>query len=420
MRSGREGTAVRRASGERDDARSGRIVRLGPADLIGVGIMGLRMRKVRAVLSALGISVGIATMVLVTGIPASSQQALLDRLTALGTDRLKAQPLVPEGQKPIKLPPQAADMAARIGPVTATSEVANTHQPIRRTQGGDPDDTAALTVLATRPNLLRLVGGSVHTGRFIDARTAALPTVVLGYKAAGTLGFSRLPVGKDAPLLRLGDRWFTITGILDPMPLDPDLELSVFVGWDAARHYLGFDGHPTVIYAKAPDQAIDTVKSVLAATVYPPLPSFVRVTNPSDVLTAKRATQSAYSTLFVALAGIALAVGGIGVANTMYISVLERRREIGLRRALGASRGHIRGQFLTESVVLSLLGACAGAVIGALSTAGYAVTQNWPVIIPFDTICAGVAASVVLGVLAGVYPSVRASRLTPTEALATT
>lgn len=419
MRSDRAETSVRGVSGERDDVTTGQIVRLGPADLIRVGITGLRMRKVRAALSALGISVGIATMVLVTGIPASSQQALLDRLTALGTDRLKAQPLVPEGQEPIKLPPQAATMVARIGPVTATSEVANTHQPIRRISGGDSDDTAALTVLATRPNLLRLVGGSVHTGHFIDARTAGLPTVVLGYKAAGTLGFDHLPVGKDAPLLQLGDGWFTIRGILDPMPLDPDLELSVFVGWSAAQHYLGFDGHPTVIYAKAPDEAIDSVKSVLAATVYPPLPSFVRVTNPSDVLTARRATQNAYSTLFVALAGIALAVGGIGVANTMYISVLERRREIGLRRALGASRGHIRGQFLTESVVLSLLGAFAGAVIGALSTAGYALTQNWPVVIPFNTILLGIAASLALGVLAGVYPSVSASRLTPTEALAT-
>ncbi|MEW1568894.1 ABC transporter permease [Streptomyces sp. NPDC093509] len=385
-----------------------------------VGIMGLRMRKVRAVLSALGISVGIATMVLVTGIPASSQEALLDKLTALGTDRLKAQPLVPEGQQPIKLPSQAAAMAARIGPVTATSEIANTHQPIRRIQGSDPNDTAALTVLAAQPNLLHLVGGSVHAGQFIDAKTASLPTVVLGHKAAGTLGFDRLPVGKDAPLLELGERWFTITGILNPMPLDPDLELSVFVGWSAAEHYLGFDGHPTVVYAKAPDHAIDSVKAVLGATVYPPMPDFVRVTNPADALTAKRATQSAYSTLFVALAGIALAVGGIGVANTMYISVLERRREIGLRRALGASRGHIRGQFLTESVVLSLLGAFAGLGVGALSTASYALTHGWPVVIPLDTVLLGMAASLVLGVLAGVYPSVSASRLTPTEALATT
>ncbi|MEV0481030.1 ABC transporter permease [Streptomyces sp. NPDC050508] len=397
-----------------------RVVRLGPVELIRVGLTGLRMRKVRALLSALGISVGVATLILVTAVPASSQQALLDRLTALGTDRLKAQPLVPEGQEPIKLPSQAAAMAARIGPVTATSEVANTHQPVRRTEFDDPDDTAALTVLAARPNLLDLVGGSVHTGHFIDAGTAALPTVVLGYRAAGTLGFSHLTVGEDAPLLRLGDRWFTVTGILDPMPLDPDLELSVFVGWSAAQRYLGFDGHPTVVYAKAPDSAIDAVKSVLAATVYPPLPSFVRVTNPSDALTAKLVAQSAYSTLFVALAGIALAVGGIGVANTMYISVLERRREIGLRRALGAGRGHIRGQFLTESVVLSLLGALAGAAIGAACTTGYAVIQGWPVVIPLGVLARGIGASLAVGVLAGVYPAVSASRLTPTEALATT
>lgn len=420
MHSDSDKTSVPRPIEERGDAGTGQVVHLGPVDLVRVGIMGLRMRKVRAFLSALGISVGIVTMVLVTGIPASSQQALLDKLTALGTDRLKAQPLVPEGQQSIKLPDQAAAMVARIGPVTATSEVANTHQSVRRTQSSDPNDTAALTVLAARPNLLHLVGGSVHAGHFISAKTSSLPTVVLGHKAAGTLGFDRLAVGNDAPLLKLGERWFTITGILNPMPLDPDLELSVFVGWSAAEHYLKFDGHPTVIYAKAPDHAIDSVKAVLAATVYPPLPDFVRVTNPSDALAAKRATQNAYSTLFVALAGIALTVGGIGVANTMYISVLERRREIGLRRALGASRGHIRGQFLTESVVLSLLGAFAGADIGCLSTTGYALTHDWPVVIPLRTVLLGMAASLVLGVLAGVYPSVNASRLTPTEALATT
>ncbi|MEU2339036.1 ABC transporter permease [Streptomyces sp. NPDC013172] len=409
-----------RTTAENNDTRTAQVVRLGPVDLIRVGIMGLRMRKVRALLSALGISVGVATLILVTAVPACSQQALLDRLTALGTDRLKAQPLVPAGQKAIDLPSQAADMAARIGPVTATSEVANTHRSVRRTEADDPDDTAALTVLAARPNLLDLVGGSVHTGHFIDARTTALPTAVLGYRAAGTLGFSRLTVGADAPLLRLGDRWFTVTGFLDPMPLDPDLELSVFVGWSAAQHYLGFDGHPTVVYAKAPDSAIDSVKSVLAATVYPPLPSFVSVTNPSDALKAKLAAQSSYSTLFVALAGIALAVGGIGVANTMYISVLERRREIGLRRALGASRGHIRGQFLTESVALTLLGAFGGAAVGTACTAAYAVIQKWPVVIPLGMFAAGVGASLAVGVLAGVYPAVSASRLTPTEALATT
>ncbi|MFF0087013.1 ABC transporter permease [Streptomyces canus] len=396
------------------------MVRLGPLDLFAVGVMGLRMRKVRAVLSALGISVGIATMILVTGIPASSQQALLNRLTALGTDRLKAQLLVPEGQEPVELPTRAADMAARIGPVTAASQVANTHRSVRRTEASDPNDTAALTVLAAQPDLLGLVGGSLHSGHFLDAKTAAFPTVVLGYRAAGTLGFSRLPVGEDAALLRVGDKWFTVTGILNPMPLDPDLEQSVFIGWSAAERYLGFDGHPTVVYAKAPDSAIDSVKAVLPATVYPPLPSFVRVTNPSDALTAKRATQSAYSTLFVALAGIALAVGGIGVANTMYISVLERRREIGLRRALGAARGHIRGQFLTESVALSVLGAFAGAVIGAACTTGYALFQDWPVVIPLDMVALGIGASLAVGVLAGVYPAVSASRLTPTEALATT
>ena len=111
-------------------------------------------------------------------------------------------------------------------------------------------------------------------------------------------------------------------------------------------------------------------------------------------------------------------VGGIGVANTMVISVIERRREIGLRRALGASRGQIRGQFLTESVALSGLGGLAGILIGVVATAGYAAYQGWPPVIPPIAVLGGLAGALLIGMVAGVYPSIRASRLTPTEALA--
>jgi putative ABC transport system permease protein len=217
----------------------------------------------------------------------------------------------------------------------------------------------------------------------------------------------------------IADRRFTVVGVLATTPLSPDIDRSVLIGWDAARTQLRFDGHPTVLYVVCDETQLEAVRGVLAATISPERPGQVIVTRPSDALAAKRATESSFSVLFLALAGVALIVGGIGVANTMVVSVLERRSEIGLRRALGATRGQIRGQFLTESVVLATLGGLLGGALGLLATIGYAAWQNWPLVVPGQAAAAGVTGAVVIGVVAGVYPCVRAARLTPTQALAT-
>ncbi|MEU1162651.1 ABC transporter permease, partial [Streptomyces sp. NPDC005921] len=392
-------------------------VRPAPLDLLGLGLLGIRTRKLRAALSALGISIGIATLVVVTGIPASSQGALMAQLTALGTNMLQVQP-VPDQKPPVLIPETATDMVARIGPVTVASAVANTHASVHRSDRVDSADYSGLPVLAARNNLLKAVNGTVQSGRFLSASTGRFPTAVLGSVAASRLGFMRVTPGGPASQIYVNGRWFTVIGILAKTPLSPDLDRAVLVGWQAARAQLKFDGHPTVIYVKAREDSIEAVRDVLPASVYPQLPGLVQVSRPSDALAAKRATQTTLSVLFLGLAGVALLVGGIGVANTMVVSVLERRREIGLRRALGASRGQIRGQFLTESVVLSALGGLAGTVMGILATAGYAVWQGWPVVVPSAAAMGGFGGTVLVGMVAGVYPSVRAARLTPTEALA--
>ncbi|MBO3681417.1 ABC transporter permease [Streptomyces sp. NEAU-YJ-81] len=394
-----------------------RPVRLAPSDVLRLGLLGLLTRRMRAALSALGISIGIATLVLVTGIPASSQKHLDEQLSALGTNMLRAQPQADQ-KPPVLLPEQAHRMAARIRPVTEASAVANTHALVRRSDRTDPNDGLGLSVLAARTNLLPAVNGTVRSGRFLDASTSSFPTAVLGYQAAARLGIPRPAHGRQPPQVVIDDRWFTVVGILDRMPLAPELDRSVLVGWQAAKSELGFDGHPTVIYVKAKEDAIEDVSAVLPDTLYPQLPGLVQVSRPSDALLAKRATRTTFSALFLGLAGVALLVGGIGVANTMYISVLERRTEIGLRRALGAGRGQIRAQFLTESVVLSTLGGVAGTVLGVLATLGYATYQGWPTVIPLPALALGTASTVLIGMVAGVYPSIRASRLPPTEALA--
>ncbi|MCP2244375.1 ABC transporter permease [Lentzea aerocolonigenes] len=385
--------------------------RLSVADLLALGSLGIRTRRLRAALSALGIALGIATVVVVTGIPASSQQALLDELTALGTNLLRAQP-VQRQENPVRLPESSVAMVQRIGPVTAAAAVANTHVRVRRNDLLDPGHSSDITVLAATPGLLETVNGHVQSGEFLSRPD--FPSVVLGNVAAQRLG---IPDVGERPAVYVGERWFTVTGVLGPMPLAPDLERAVLVGWDAARTQLGFDGHPTVVYVKAREESIEDVRAVLPATLYGEVPGLVQVSRPSDALAAKRATQNAYSALFLGLAGVALLVGGVGVANTMVISVLERRSEIGLRRALGATRGHIRVQFLTEAVLLSGLGGLAGTALGAAGVAGYATLHRWPLVIPLPILASGVLAAFVVGAAAGLYPSIRAARLTPTQAL---
>ncbi|MFI6640019.1 ABC transporter permease [Streptomyces sp. NPDC050504] len=392
-------------------------VRLNPLDLLALGLVGIRTRKLRAALSALGVGLGIATLVLVVGIPAAGQRALEAELSAMGTDLLRAEPS-PDQSPPVLLPEESVGMVRRIGPVTGASAVANTHAPVRRSDRLDETDGGGITVLAGRPDLLATVHGEVASGRFIGAVDADFPTVVLGRSAARRLGFETLEPGAPPPQVMVGKQWFTVVGILAPVPLAPELDRAVVVGWGSAKKHLGFDGHPTVVYVTAREDALEDVRDVLAPTLHAEAPGLVRVGRPSDALAAKRAAQHTFSGLFLGLAGVALLIGGVGIANTMVVSVLERRREIGLRRALGASKGQVRGQFLTESVVLSGLGGLAGGALGAVATLGYAAWRGWPGAVPWEAVAAGTGGALLVGVVAGVYPSVRAARLMPTEALA--
>jgi putative ABC transport system permease protein len=391
--------------------------RLGPGDLLRVALLGLRTRKMRAALSALGISIGIATMVIVTGVPASGQQALMNNLTALGTNMLQAVPAQLPGGSAASFPPQSVAMVRRIGPVTVASATANDPNAFvhRSDRVGQNDDTG-LTVAASQLNLLRAVNGRVQSGRFLDSATERFPTAVLGSVAASTLGLPRLTPG-FTPQILINNRWFTVIGILRPLKLFPEINSSVLIGWDAARTELSFSPAPTEIYLQAQQASIEAVAGVLAATIEPQLPEEVQVSIPTAALEAKLDAQNTFSGLFLGLASVALLVGGIGVANTMVISVLERRREIGLRRALGATRGQIRGQFLVESVALALLGGVTGLLIGGLATVSYALYEGWPPTVPLAAIAGGLAGAVAVGTAAGVYPSIRAARLTPTEAL---
>ncbi|MFI9639114.1 ABC transporter permease [Micromonospora sp. NPDC051925] len=395
-------------------------MRLAPTDVLRLGLLGPRTRKARTALSVLGIAIGVATMLLVTGIPASSGEALDERLAGLGTNLLNIHPVaIGDHQEP--LPTTAVAMVARIGPVTSVSAVANLHAVARRSDLVDPNDGSGLSVLAARTDLLPAVGAQLSSGHYLSEATSRFPVAVLGAAAATRLGVPSIPAtGGSLPQISIGNRWFAVAGVLAPVPLAPDLDSSVLVGWDVAGRLLDFDGHPTVVYVRADESTLDDVRTVLPATVNPQLPGTVDVSRPSDALAAKRATATAFGALVLALALVSLLVGGIGVANTMVISVLERRREIGLRRALGARRGQIRLQFLAESVTLSAAGGVAGTALGIGAVAGYAGWQGWPVVVPAWAAGVGLCGAVLIGVIAGGYPAIRAARLPPTESLGAT
>ena len=214
------------------------------------------------------------------------------------------------------------------------------------------------------PNLLDTLAGRLQRGRFLNAATARYPAVVLGAVAAQRLGIDRTGV-----LVYLGGHWFTVAGILQPLELAPDLDAAALIGLPVAQQLFGASDSPATIYVRATPQSIEDVSSVLPATANPQNPEEVQVSRPSDALQARSAVNTSYTALFLGLGAVALLVGGIGIANMMVISVLERRSEIGLRRALGATKRHIWGQFLTESALLGFFGGLAGLGIGVLVTA---------------------------------------------------
>ncbi|MFC0601651.1 ABC transporter permease [Streptomyces palmae] len=388
--------------------------RLRPADLLRLGGTGLRTRPLRVFLSALGIAIGVAAMVAVVGISSSSRAEVDRRLDRLGTNLLRVAPGQDAGGQRTSLPKEAVPMIRRIGPVREVAQIGvvpdtavyrNAHMPAGR--------TGSIQVAAAGPGLLPAVGGSVRSGRWLESAADDYPAVVLGSRAA-----RRLDSYTPGTRLWLGGQWFSLVGVLEPVPLAPEIDGSALVGWQAAQRYLRFDGHPTTVYVRARDDRTSAVRDVLAATANPARPNGVLVSRPSDALAAREATESALTGLLLGLGGVALLVGGVGVGNTMVISVLERRPEIGLRRALGATRGQIRGQFVAESLLLSALGGLGGTVLGTAITAGYALARGWPTEVPAWAAGAGLATTLLIGAIAGLYPAVRAGRLSPTQALA--
>ena len=391
--------------------------RLLPRDLLTVGSIGLRTRRLRAALSALGIAIGIASMVAVLGISASSQAALLDTIDRLGTNLLTVQAGQSFFGDDSELPESTGAKVSSLSGVDASASVYDVSGvTARRTERVDAQETLGISVKAADTSLPETLSAKLAQGRFIDDATERYPAVVLGDVAAERLGIVSL---EGQPQIYVGGRYLTVVGILKPVTLASAIDRAVLVGLPYAKAAFDTEPNASSAYVRVEESRFSEIRNLVPGTANPEHPEEVEVSRPSDALEAKAAAQGAFTSLFLGLGAVALLVGGVGIANVMVISVLERRSEIGLRRALGATRRHISIQFLTESLLLATLGGIAGALLGAVVTAISSAAQHQAVVIPPEAIAGGIVAALLIGAAAGLYPSIRASRLSPTEALRT-
>ncbi|BCY11555.1 ABC transporter permease [Actinoplanes sp. L3-i22] len=390
--------------------------RLRFADLLPVSTVGLRSRPGRTALSVLGVAIGIAAMVAVLGVTRSSQADVLARIDRVGTNLLT----VANGKTlrggEAELPVTAGAGIARTEGVLSSAATAALPVRVYRSDRIPPGRTGGLAVRATDPGLLTTLDARLLHGRFLDAALVRYPAVVLGNYAATVLGIGDV---RDQPRIYLGDRWFTVVGILAPVELAPELDTAALIGAPIAAADFGYQFNPTRIFVRAQTSRTTEVAALLGRAASPAHPEEVAVSRPSEALTARLAVTGGTTVLLLGLGAVALLVGGIGIANVLVISVLERRGEIGLRRALGATRGHVGAQFLTESLLLGAGGGAAGVLLGTLITYGMAVARGWQPLVPAAAVGAGLAAAVLIGGFAGLYPALRAARLSPTEALRT-
>jgi putative ABC transport system permease protein len=399
--------------------------RLGLKDGLRVASVGLRARPLRAALSALGIAIGTAAIVGVLGLSSSSQAGLLAEIDRLGTNMLTAEAGQSLTGQETKLPREAPARITHLDDVQLVAHTGLTKEKVYRSSMIPEANSGGLEVRATSLNLPSALNTGVARGDWLNEGTARGPVAVLGSAAAQRLGVERVHPDQR---IWLGEQWFSVAGILRPAPLEPDIDASALIGYPAARKFLGYVsmvrgkqevGPPSSIYVRAATDHVVEVQSVLAQTANPEAPNEVNLSQPSDALTARAAAAGAFDSLFLGLGVVALIVGAVGVANIMIISVLERRSEIGLRRALGATRSQIRTQFLSESILLAVIGGVVGVLAGAAATTAYASSKGWTVVIPVEAWSGGIASAILIGAFAGLMPAMRASRMPPTVALRT-
>ena len=392
--------------------------RLRAIDVVAQAVRGLTSRKLRTALTALGISIGIASLISIQGITEANQAAARAEIDALGSDFLFITPGTGITEEAELLPYAPATLDSHISDLEYVAALYPVDARARRNELIPEAQTGGVTISAITSadlDLLEPVNGSVQFGRFHDPTSVEVPAVVLGSLAAERLGIRHLT---GHPTINISGTNFSVIGVLDEFEiLNTDLNRTAIIGLNVAANLFETPDNPGAIYAQVQPEQLDDVRELIPAQANPFAPGEVAVSRPTEALEIREVIDETFARILQSLALIVLAVGGIGIANIMVISVIERRGEIGLRRSLGATRKHIASQFIIESTVLSLLGGVLGVAIGVAIVIGYAQYKDFDLIIPWFWLTIGVGAAFVLGALAGLYPAWRASRLDPAEAV---
>lgn len=401
--------------------------RFSPRDLITEAAVGMLARPGRTVLTVLGTVLGIAALVSTLGLAKTAGNQIVTRFDALAATSVtvenRTQGFSFSGtQQESHIPWDAEDRLARLNGVVAagTQSLVDTNSELTRSVPiNDPlgQSKFSIDVYAASPGLFDAIGATIQTGRFYDEghNERQEPVAVLGPGAARRLNVSRVD---QQPAIFVGDTTLVVVGILDDTQREPVLLDAIIIPNGTARHLFNLAA-PAEVQIRTEIGAAQLIGQQAAIALSPNDPSLLRVTVPPEPRAVKEQVESDVNTLFLVLGAVALLVGAIGIANVTLVSVLERVGEIGLRRAVGATRRHIAAQFLAESAAMGLVGGLIGASIGVLVIVAVSATRQWTPVLDAWVPLAAPLVGAATGLIAGLYPSWRAASLEPIDALRT-
>jgi ABC-type antimicrobial peptide transport system permease subunit len=406
-------------------ARTGRPLRpaFGVRDLLNEAVAGMLARPARTLLTVAGTVLGIAALVATLGLSKTAGSQIVGRFDALAATQVTAEPAqnssIGGAAKPT-LPWDVEDRISRLNGVVAVGAYGEVDTGGKAVRAVDIEDrtgqsSAQMHVVAATPGLLSALRGHISTGRWFDqgySRDQAR-VVILGAGAAARLNITRID---NQLAVYIGDELYVVIGIVGDVARQPDLLNALWMPLGTAQARFKAQS-PSKIVIETAIGAANLIARQTAIALNPNDPTLVRVVSPAEPRRVKQDVQSDVDSLFLLLGVVSLVVGAIGIANVTLVTVMERVGEIGLRRALGATRAHIARQFLVESIVMGFAGGIVGASAGIIVVTGTALSRGWTPVLDLWIPFAAPVLGAFVGLIAGLYPSLRAASLEPVEAL---
>ncbi|MFF3946020.1 ABC transporter permease [Streptomyces sp. NPDC001902] len=396
---------------------------MDPRDLWSESLAGVLARPVRSALTTLGTVLGIGTLVITIGVASTAANQIVGRFDALTATSVTV--VVPAPQPGSADPPlvdwPGVEAVERLAGVESAAALSDSEDSANvQVRANDVVAPGALTeqtlaVVAATPALPEAVRGTMATGRFFDTGDIARHdrVAVLGDQAARLLGIDDV---RDAPAVFFKGQSYTVIGVLGGFQREQRLSASVILPPTTAADRMGMDNVTRVLVNTSLGAARQVARQAPIA-LSPGHEEALTVTAPPDLSKARKGVQGDVNGLFLVLGLVSLVVGAIGIANVTLVTVMERVGEIGLRRALGASRRQVAGQFLAESTTIGLLGGVVGAALGVVVVVSVAAVKDWTPVLDLRLALGAPVAGALVGLLAGLYPALRAARMEPVDAL---